>query len=685
MNKPVYASVVTRETSRFILIKLVLIVLTMLLMASNATARNWQLMLVPEAPTNSAEPTPALQAYSHTNKPLNTHYKAIEQGLASSITSGMEKLIEHDKVFESCQQYLCGQADIPSLMAQVTSQAPEVNLIVLYSFATTNSATLYIRLLDPLSLEIKFSDSLSLVGDSSLSSLVALGQDMGMLIEAKLSGTEPQRLFTLYFDNYLPLEVKGLSSVVLANHHNSQFVLRKSSTKYYLFERYFPVVSLEYSLVSSLNANQLSEMLIRFFDNSKVKSNIHFTPLNLDVSPSTTYRFERKVRPYTAHLLSAIFVSLALSVVVFVFAKRRYLNAQIVAKSENEEWIRDKLAKATKNYRQDKLHKAFRQLYQARDLSYQDSINKKQSRAITKVIAQLNNDYIQSIDALNIRLVNNGQCFSVFTRETVHIGRFSGSDEASLISTKDAAFYLNHKWVSRVGLNGYVKKQASGFCWVDSASKNGSYINTRQAIPHQPISLHNKDILEMGESKQTSPIAFEIAVSDDDSILQMSLKHKLISLIDKHELAQLWPDYARAFRTTLVCLHDQFSLAFNTTKKKLQILQNDELLAITGNLTTNSSEKGKLVPLCIISLGIKATIQPIVFGNTERKLTVNAQRLLGEVPLLLPCDLRYNDINVHLSHNKNSADGSNVPNSNKDLMANSASNTKLLPSQSVNT
>ncbi|MFT5281727.1 MAG: pSer/pThr/pTyr-binding forkhead associated (FHA) protein [Kangiellaceae bacterium] len=734
MNKNVYIISVTSIQMNNLLLMLATILSLSLGVAAPVSASNWQLMLVPESVEITSQ-----EGFDNSFTSFNPSFLAIEQGLTISLTRSLEKLIEQQKVFDNCKQYLCGQKDIAGVMEKVRNSAPSVHLIVLYGYGGEDKPTLYVRLLDPLSLQVMFSDSLALVGSPSPASLRSLGQDMGTLIQEQLSVTQPQSEFALYFDSFLFDELNGFTTMVLANNQNTQLVLSKSFVSYHLFEQYFPVTNSEYILQTSLNASQVKQLLAAFFTLQNVNSNINFSQKE---NANMAFTMVRQGNPYAPSLITRALIIIGLFSILGIYFRRKHLDfylveygkkrnadmwlttykkasfvlyalrskwisqssywarlqkessalsaqaklyfdagdvntsklfvskslhanrANLEAKklvqdiealeenaksfSESEQWIRNKLAKAMNNYRQQQPIKALRQLYQAVAVAQQEASLKKQTKAINKLIKQVNKEFTQSISSVVISCSKDPQSVLLCENATVHLGRRPNNDDETWISKQDAVYFVNHKSVSRAGQHGFVQKQDSGFYWVDTNSKNGTFINNQLTTPHQPEKLHNKDRVQLGGKNIILSTALDVDLSENESILQLTLNLQSMTLLDKQELNRVWPDNALAIRTKLVLLQTKCWLVLNTLTSKMHICEVGCLPVEKRHLTKTNNGKDKFVPLCTITLGKCAAIAPVELANKIVDITLDSMPLLGEMPLYFPCSLMYGDIQFQI-------------------------------------
>jgi len=722
--------------------------IALLFFTNQAHARDWQLLLVPES------------AFGETNQQSSASvppsYRHLETGLTSSLTMSLETLIDKQSVFPNCHLYLCGKKDIATLMKSVRAKAPQVHLLALYSFGGEADPNVYVRLLDPLSYKIQFSDSLALLDVFSDLNLVALGQDLGKLIESRLAELQPQNEFVVSFEKFLFEELNGLTTRILANSGNTQLRLSESNVEYLFFDQYFAITNNLYQLSTSLNASQLKQLLLAYFKDKGINTTIHFSQQE---TKGMQFIVLRSGNPYIPSLITVVLLSLGLVVLVTLYIRRQYLENELkecdkkrnadrwlntyekgsfmlyglekkwasrasywtrlqhesaqlgqqaqlyfdagdvhtaklfVSKSlhantanpqanklikaietlalseeslsQSEQWIRNKLAKAMNNYRQKQAIKALKQLYQAAAVAEQESALKKQAQAIKKLIKQINKEFGASEKALVVTCSSDPQSLLLCQNETIHIGRRPNNNDLAWISTQDSVFYINHKSVSRVGQQCFIKRQKDGFYLVDSDSKNGTFLNHKPLTPHQPIKLNKDDTVNIGGSTPFLSSTLNVILKPNESVLEMSMDMQVMTMLDKQELNRVWPDNALAQRTRLVSLYDECCLALHKNTQKIGVFEINELpiknaanekkslnkmTPLEGlNEDTKQNNDALWQPLCIIKLGNKASIRPLLSSNSEHELRVDSMPLLGEVPLIFPCSITYSTISIQLT------------------------------------
>lgn len=713
------------------------ITLGLLSYSTQTKAQNWQLMLMPEAISGESN--------QQKNMRIPDNYSPLEKGLTLSLSRSLETLIDKQRVFPACKLYLCGQQDISSLMQKIRSQAPEVHLVIMYSISEGLNPTLSVRLLDPLSYRVRFSDSLGAINKLSEANLFSLGEDMGKIIEARLDGLQAQTQFSLSFDGFLFKELNGLTTWILANSGNTQLVLTQSSVDYQLLDQYFAINDSHYSLLTTLNASQIRQLLAEFFERRAINININFALMENQIMQ---FSIVRSGNPYAPSLITVAICAVALALLLTMYVRRQYLDFYLMeygnkrdadkwldtykkasfilyglqkkwvsrasywtrlqkesielasqaklyfdagdvhtaklfvskslhsntanpqankliqsiealelnakSLSDSEMWIRNKLAKAMNDYRQKLPIKALRRLYQAVEVSQKESSLKKQTKAIKKLIKQINQEFCISEQALVVNCSSDPQSLVICQNETVHLGRRPNNDDVAWISAQDSVFYINHKSVSRAGQQCFINRQKDGFFLVDSNSKNGTFINNNQLIPHQPTKMNKADTIHLGGNTPFISSALKVNLSPNESLLELSIDLQTMTLLDKQELNKVWPDNALAVRSRLVCMHRECCVVFNKDTLKIHIFEVGEVPFAIQKANKNDSndienDRSQLLTLCIIKLGDKATIRPLSSSVVEKEIMLDTIPLLGEVPLIFPCTLQYSNISIQLA------------------------------------
>lgn len=312
--------------------------------------------------------------------------------------------------------------------------------------------------------------------------------------------------------------------------------------------------------------------------------------------------------------------------------------------SENEQWIRNKVAKAMNNYRQQQPIKALRRAYQAYERATQVKDLKRQAKAIKKLINKIKAEYVTQARSIMLHCSSDPSSYLICQNQTVHIGRLPNKTDAPWISNQDSVFYINHKSVSRIGQQCQVQRVDDGYCLQDMDSKNGSIVNQQRCEADTLCHLSDGDIIQLGAKSFSSAVRLRVSLSKDNELMQLSFAQQATALLDRRELNKIWPDNTLATRTSLTCVKRSCHLIFDPSLGKMQLMHfnakdNQSIVDKLSHLET-SSRQGTLLAICKISLGSKASIAPI---DNNLELLFDLVPLLGEVPLVFPCNLQWVD------------------------------------------
>lgn len=315
-----------------------LILFVLIFFSSQGHAKNWQLIIVPESSYEEAN--------SQNDASIPDSYLNIEKGLTYSLSNSSETLIDKRRLFDECKFYLCGEQDIAAFMEKIRISAARVHLVILYSLGGEQNNTLFVRLLDPLSYRVRFSESLNLLDGSADAKLFALGEDMGKLIEARLDGLQAQTEFSLVFDGFLVEELNGLTTQVLANTGNTQLALTKSSISYLLIDKYFTVSNSQYKLTTVLSASQVEQLLTKFFTEQTLDATITFTQME---DQQLQFYIQRSSKPYIYSFITFLLLILAFLFFLGIYMRRRYVDTLLhqYAEERNADMWLDTYKKTT--------------------------------------------------------------------------------------------------------------------------------------------------------------------------------------------------------------------------------------------------------------------------------------------------------------------------------------------------
>ncbi|MFC3121576.1 FHA domain-containing protein [Agaribacter flavus] len=323
--------------------------------------------------------------------------------------------------------------------------------------------------------------------------------------------------------------------------------------------------------------------------------------------------------------------------------------------SDKEQWIRNKVAKAMSNYRNNQVFKALRQAYQAEESAKQDKQLKKQLKAIRKLINRINNELSPELERISIVQTASSQELSVGCESCLMIGR----ENVDFVppDSDTGAILINHKGLSRVGRHAKISASQAGFFIEDLGSANGIYVDDRRLEKGLAHKLSSGEQLTLGAESKLAAVCFQVDIGKTQGLLQLNSDNALKNKLPLNELANIWPDYVQAIRKN-ICLMRQHSYLY-LDKKSGELLLSDRVV------DDKKIKKGmpERIALARIELGESSTISPlfsdaVVAENGADVVEVNGHKLLGKMPLILPIELRIADqlISITASPSKVSAE-----------------------------
>ncbi len=286
--------------------------------------------------------------------------------------------------------------------------------------------------------------------------------------------------------------------------------------------------------------------------------------------------------------------------------------------TDREQWVRNKIAKAMSNFRNDSIYKALRQAYQAESSIREDKHFKKQLKAITKLINRINGQASYQYSRLHIRHNNLPEQISLGCEEKLMIGRENDT------LTKDfvGVVAIEHKGLSRIGRQTLIYRDEKGFWLEDLGSTNGTYVNGKKL--ESSYCIQDTDKLLFGADSQIAGVVLNVQLYNQADALHLSLEKNMHENQGIRELAQLWPDYMHAAR-----------MEYWVTKIPLVLCMDKDSKALS--LSTERKKYGNNVAICRIELLPYASVAPIGDANVN----VEGQPLLGKMPVILPMQLEF--------------------------------------------
>lgn len=310
------------------------------------------------------------------------------------------------------------------------------------------------------------------------------------------------------------------------------------------------------------------------------------------------------------------------------------------ALTKKEQWLRNKVAKAMNNYRSNQPIKALRQAYQALYESAAEKKLKRQHKAIKRLLQKINTDFLQNHYHIQLTDLSSSEVCVVSVGSEIALGRYpatSSDDASSLYASSAMGFYINHKALSRMGKHCRLLAREDGFFVEDMGSTNGTFLRANKVEKNSAQRLVHEDTIYLGANSELSAVKLDVSISSRHSLLQISVSKQLMHTIDMVALARVWPEHMHAMRTSLVLTRSNVVVAIDGATNKLEILSAAEF-----------QTHAEAIGLVKITLGQGASLAPLpdVMDKDTDTLWCNGEKLLGVVPLLLPCEIKYQQQHV---------------------------------------
>jgi hypothetical protein len=666
---------------------------------------------------------------------LQTQYASvIEQAIANQLLQSSEQVLSAKGVFGECNSPLCGEDSLQLVLQQIQVQAPQVDLVILYSLSTTSDAMLSAELIDPLSFEYYDSVTLPLLpssdGDISLAQIRSLSGDLGNMVSQALQNLTKIKRFELFLVGFALDEVAPFSTYFLSESSQSSLRLSKSEKVESWMSGYFPIMDTRFEISTLATESQFDQLLKDFFAQRGVNVVSEYD------ATSRHFVVSRLGNPYMPSLLSRfLMISVAL-LVVFLFIKRQILQYQlerlaqkksadqwleiyasarspwfalrakwenqfsywqrlqresqdlekqaklffeagdtITAKlfiskslnlnadaklakslierieqqetsqkslSQKEQWVRNKVAKAMNNYRGNKPLKALRQSYEALSALQGEKKLKRQYKAIKGLIHKINHDFTMPSQHIQLNDLLSKDSYVISNASQLEIGRFSPKDNGMSLLQDVFAIYINHKALSRAGKHLAIKRTNNGFYMSDQGSTNGTFVESK----NQDSAALSKDIwrvivdddgIKLGSESDLSAVKLIASVDSSQSLLCLRMSHQLMHTLDIADLARVWPDYMRAMRRSLVMTESSVVLAMNINTQVLSLVS-----------LAQCRQEAQYQGIVQFELGRNASLSPYEQEDEGTSISYNNEVLLGQAPLLLPCELKWAQQHVYI-------------------------------------
>jgi hypothetical protein len=301
--------------------------------------------------------------------------------------------------------------------------------------------------------------------------------------------------------------------------------------------------------------------------------------------------------------------------------------------SEKEQWVRNKVAKAMNNYRGNQAIKALRQAYQAADASAGEKKLKRQHKAIKRLIHKIIADFSQAHENIELTDLLTGDTCLVSAANELDIGRAASAQGQEDFTGKgnNVEFTINHKALSRLGKQCKVSADENGFYIQDQGSTNGSFLQS-SVLGKERRSLKHGDVIYLGANSELTAVKLSVEIDSGHSMLKLRVQKQLQHTLEVGDLARAWPDYVNAMRSSAVLTRSDCVLAVDSDTDALRLVSKAEL-----------SDNAQLRALAQFTLGQYASLMPLIGLKDEPgdRVFCNKEPLYGQVPLLLPCELKW--------------------------------------------
>lgn len=447
-----------------------------------------------------------------------------------------------------------------------------------------------------------------------------------------------QQNYTLALFGFKPSELDNLNAYMLSNALNQQFRLLSAVQSDGLFSSYLPLIDHQYTLNSGLSPSQLQQMLQRYFQQQGLKVGINLQSKQHEVV------IHRAQNPYTVYIVSSALAVGLLLAFVLLRLRRRLLHARYC---QREQSLANDVAQAMQLYRQKQLMQALQLLYQSHQNSLKEKGLREQRASIDTLIGTMLSESLCEVTSLVITSKHAPVRLWVYGQSKLYLGRISNTPDIPWVDQQHARYYIGHKYVSRIGQHCFFTRTEHGFQLIDTASKNGTFLNDQRCVKHQSYQLHSEDLVQLGSSNKASSVNLRLKLGTLGTILRAEFLTTGVKANKQQDFNRLWPDNQSALCDSLIMTQQESALVLNTSSKCLELQDSTEL----EHLSARGIEQSCIV--AILSLGKNASIAPYQANNTWAsnklaKAKINGQALIGKMPLTLPITLCINKLSFEL-------------------------------------
>jgi len=325
----------------------------------------------------------------------------------------------------------------------------------------------------------------------------------------------------------------------------------------------------------------------------------------------------------------------------------------------HEQKLTSNIKQAMQHCRENKPLQALEVLYQSYNSSLLHKGLSKQTEAIHKLITNMRDESAYEVNTLAIHCSLSNQDIMVYQQEKLYLGRLPNTSDIPWIQTHDAAFYINHKHISRIAQHCYIIKHLNNFQLCDTGSKNGSFINGVRCTKHVAYNISHNDMVQLGSQNKNTSVTLQAALSQQSDILHLEFIAKPSLVEQKAELQRLWPNYPKMLNTHLYMVDKTFAIILNKVKQRLMLSSPNNMLSTNESAcivaVVHLGEKASIAPYfadeaSVSNMLLKPNQQKAIQGDVLETATVTFNKipLLGEMPLILPACIAMDDIKLQL-------------------------------------
>ncbi|GEM_PF-6742043 len=299
--------------------------------------------------------------------------------------------------------------------------------------------------------------------------------------------------------------------------------------------------------------------------------------------------------------------------------------------NDKEQWIRNKIAKAMINFRNNNYYKALRQAYQAEAKCGQQKALKKQMKAINKLVNKILFQSAFSVDRVHIKLTDAIEMTSIGREDEIYIGR-----EDTWISEQGVGvMQFIHKGLSRIGQHAKLTLSNNGLSITELGSTNGTYHNAEKLNANESILLQQDDLLQFSAKSKRQGLAQRLTNVSHASFycFEFPIESTKADYIDDY--TKVWSDYMMAANRKFIITKKPVYIHLNIARNQL-------------HTTFEKSESKSEIALFMLSLMPYLIIEPI----NSNKILLNNEEVLGRTALQLPAEIAYKDVKIQILANE---------------------------------